>query len=88
MLRTRGSYAGPMGKLLQKIGTTVHATLFRATGGRFLGRISKTPVLLLTTTGRKTGKPRTVPLLYLADGDGYAVIASNGGAETWSPSVK
>ena len=80
MLRTRGSYAGPMGRLLQKIGTTVHATLFRATGGRFLGRISKTPVLLLTTTGRKTGKPRTVPLLYLADGDGYAVIASNGGA--------
>ena len=69
-----------MGKLLQKIGTTAHAALFRATGGRFLGSISKTPVLLLTTTGRKSGKPRTVPLLYLADGGGFAVIASNGGA--------
>ena len=37
-------------------------------------------MLLLTTTGRKTGKRRTTPLLYAPAGDGYVVIASKGGA--------
>jgi deazaflavin-dependent oxidoreductase (nitroreductase family) len=37
-------------------------------------------VLLLTTRGRKTGKERTTPLLYIADGGSYVVVASNGGA--------
>jgi F420H(2)-dependent quinone reductase len=36
-------------------------------------------VLLLTTTGRKTGREHTVPLLYLRDGEGVVVVASNGG---------
>ena len=39
------------------------------------------PVLLLTTTGRKTGKRRTTPLTFLRDGDDYVVIGSNGGNE-------
>ena len=37
------------------------------------------PVLLLLTAGRKTGKERTTPLLYLEDGVNYATVASNGG---------
>jgi deazaflavin-dependent oxidoreductase (nitroreductase family) len=37
------------------------------------------PALLLTTTGRRTGQPRTQPLLYAPDGDGYVVMASNWG---------
>jgi len=41
-------------------------------------------LLLLTTTGRKTGQPRTTPLLYLADGNRWVVVASNGGAD-WEP---
>ena len=41
-------------------------------------------LLILTTTGRTTGKPRTTPLLYLVDGDRWIVVASNGGAE-WEP---
>ena len=45
------------------------------------GRIrSGAPVLLLTTTGRKSGKQRTTPLLYLEDAGRYVVIASVGGA--------
>ena len=43
--------------------------------------MGKAPVLLLTTTGRKSGKPRTTPLLYARAGDGYVLIASKGGAE-------
>lgn len=39
-------------------------------------------LLLLTTTGAKSGKPHTNPLAYLRDGDGFVVAASNGGAPT------
>lgn len=42
------------------------------------------PVLLLTTTGRKTGKRRTTPLLFVREGDDLVVVASNGGME-WFP---
>ncbi len=37
-------------------------------------------MLLLTATGRRSGKPRTTALLYVEDGDGFAVVASFGGA--------
>lgn len=58
-----------------------HVGLFRASGRRLGGRIrSGAPVLLVTTTGRKSGKQRTTPLLYLEDAGRYVVIASVGGA--------
>ena len=60
---------------------SIHGAVYRATGGKVGGRMGKAPVLLLTTTGRKTGKPRTTPLLYARAGDGYIVIASKGGAD-------
>lgn len=58
----------------------IHKGLYRLTGGKVGGKLGKAPVLLLTTTGRKSGQPRTQPLLYTRAGDGYAVIASKGGA--------
>ena len=55
--------------------------LYRSTRGRVGARIGNhLPVLLLTTTGRKSGKPRTTPLLYVEDGGRYVVVASVGGA--------
>ena len=55
--------------------------IYRASDGRLLGRFaSGAPVCLLTTTGRRSGKQRTVPLLYLRDGEDYIVVASQGGA--------
>lgn len=51
---------------------------FRANAGRVGGE--GRPLLLLTTTGRKTGRMYTTPVMYLADGDGYCVFASKGGA--------
>ena len=39
----------------------------------------KVPVLLLTTTGRKTGRKRTTPVLYVRDGNRLVIVASNGG---------
>ena len=64
-----------------KVMSGVHSVLYRASRGRIAGRVGKLDVLLLTTTGRKTGKARTVPLLYTKTGGGYAVVASKGGAE-------
>ena len=58
----------------------IHKLVYRLTGGKVGGRIGKLPVLLLTTIGRKSGQPRTQPLAYTRVGDGYAVIASKGGA--------
>ena len=51
---------------------------FRANNGR-AGSAGNDALLLLTTTGRKSGRPHTTPLMYLADGDRLAVIASKGG---------
>ncbi len=52
----------------------------RLTGGRVVAfGLRELPSLLLTTTGRRTGQPRTQPLLYAPDGDGYVVIGSNWG---------
>lgn len=64
----------------QKLATKLHSSLFRATNGRVGGTLAGGPVLLLVTTGRKTGKRRTAPLLYLVDGEDFVIVASNGGA--------
>jgi deazaflavin-dependent oxidoreductase (nitroreductase family) len=53
---------------------------FRANAGKVGGNHEGRPLLLLTTTGRKTGRTYTTPVMYLADGDGYCVFASKGGA--------
>jgi deazaflavin-dependent oxidoreductase (nitroreductase family) len=53
---------------------------FRANGGNVKGR--QWPVLLLTTTGAKSGLPRVTPLNYTTDGDRLVVIASKGGSPT------
>jgi deazaflavin-dependent oxidoreductase (nitroreductase family) len=68
-------------RLVLKLFSRLHVLLYRASGGRIGGRFRKSaPVLLLTTTGRKTGKRRTTPLLYLEEADRYIVVASVGGA--------
>ncbi|MCZ6622942.1 MAG: nitroreductase family deazaflavin-dependent oxidoreductase [Deltaproteobacteria bacterium] len=52
--------------------------LYRVSGG-LIGAYIGVPILLLTTTGRRTGRSRTTPLLCLEDGANWVVIASNGG---------
>ncbi len=66
---------------LQNAGAALHRGLYRLTRGRLLGKIGGLGVLLLTTRGRRTGKVRTIPLLYVDDAGDYVLIASNGGAE-------
>ena len=57
----------------------VHEAVYRRTGGRVGASLAGKPMLLLTTTGRRSGLPRTTPLLYYLDGDDPVIVASNGG---------
>ena len=59
-----------------------HRGLYRLSRGRLLGRVAGMPVLLLTTTGRRSGRPRTTPLTYFEFGDELAIVASNGGEDS------
>lgn len=65
----------PLMRTIQRVNTLV----YRLSGGRLWTRWLGAPVLLLTTRGRKTGKPRTVPLIYTQDGEDLVVVASKGG---------
>ena len=58
-----------------------HVRRYRETGGA-VGHDWRegSTVLLLTTTGRRSGEPRTTPLIYARDGDRYVIVASKGGA--------
>ena len=68
----------PKPALMKRMGHW-HVTMYRLTGGLLGGRMDGLEMLLLTTTGRKTGKARTVPLPYFRDGTRYVLIASYGG---------
>jgi deazaflavin-dependent oxidoreductase (nitroreductase family) len=55
---------------------------FRANDGKVTGVFERAPLLLLTTTGAKSGRPRTTPVVFTRDGDRLVMIASKGGAPT------
>ncbi|GAA2063454.1 nitroreductase family deazaflavin-dependent oxidoreductase [Williamsia deligens] len=81
-----GALDSPAVGAILKWGSKANTALYKATGGRIGGnwRIGAgfkkpVPVCLLTTTGRKTGEPRTVPLLCLRDGENVVLVASQGG---------
>ncbi|HEX8035865.1 MAG TPA: nitroreductase family deazaflavin-dependent oxidoreductase [Ktedonobacterales bacterium] len=57
----------------------LHTRLYRATGGRIGHRLGPQRTLLLTTTGRKSSLPRTLPLAYFHVGDTLIIVASNWG---------
>jgi deazaflavin-dependent oxidoreductase (nitroreductase family) len=55
---------------------------FRANGGKVGGQFEGAPLLLLHTTGAKSGQARVNPVMYQADGNNYVVFASKAGAPT------
>lgn len=72
-----------------KVMSRLHTAAYRASGGRVgknwrVGSAVRkaVPICLLTTTGKKSGQPRTVPLCYMADGDNVILVASQGGVPT------
>lgn len=83
-MTTRGRPFTPRETALVNAGSKamskLNVWLYRATGGRLGGRFpGGAPLLLLTTIGRKSGEPRTTPLIYLADGDDLVLVASKAG---------
>jgi deazaflavin-dependent oxidoreductase (nitroreductase family) len=69
----------------------LNVPVYRLTRGRVMGKIGRAPVLLLTSIGRRSGQPRTAPVLFLADGERVVVIGSNAGnskAPAWSHNLK
>jgi len=66
--------------LIFKTLNTVHKGVLKITGGKLGGNLLNMPVVELTTTGRKSGQPRTVMLTVpLVEGQTYIVVASRGG---------
>jgi F420H(2)-dependent quinone reductase len=69
----------------------LNVTLYRLTRGRLLGKVGRAPVLLLTTTGRRSAQQRTAPVVFMNDADRVVVIGSNAGnthAPAWSLNLK
>jgi len=71
-------------KKFMKVANSGHVALYRMSGGKFAGKIANMPILLITTFGRKSGKPYTNPVVYIQDAQGYLVAASTGGMD-WHP---
>jgi deazaflavin-dependent oxidoreductase (nitroreductase family) len=72
-----------LGRVTVQYMTGINNVVYRLSSGRVAGNVpSGAPICLLTTTGRKTGRARTVPLLYLPAGDDLVVVASRGGMAT------
>ena len=63
---------------VRRIAPRIDPPLLRLTGGR-VSSVYPTPVMLLTTKGAKSGLPRSLPLLYLTDGERLILMASNYG---------
>lgn len=92
----------PSNRFWSRLSMTMPASWLRATGrlnipiyrlsrGRLMNTVGTGPVLLLTTTGRRSGQKRTAPVLYLEDGERLVVVGSNAGnvhAPAWSYNLK
>jgi deazaflavin-dependent oxidoreductase (nitroreductase family) len=75
---TEVAIANPVIRVMSRLNTWA----YRLTGGWLGGTwLRGAPVMLLTVTGRKTGRQLTVPLLYLRDGERVVVVASKGGMD-------
>lgn len=84
---------GTIGAKLAVNAVKINTALYRLTGGKLGGTMNKgkAPVLLLDHVGRKSGKTRTAPLIYIEDGDNLGIIASRGGSDAppaWYLNIK
>lgn len=69
------------GRRFAIVAARAHSGLMRRTGGKVGKRFLGAPVLVLRTTGRRSGEPRETPMFFVKHGDGFAVCASNAASE-------
>ena len=67
-----------------KVANAIHCAVFRASRGRLGGRAKDIPIMLLSTTGRRSGRVHTVPVGYIERGDHMLIVGSAGGF-SWHP---
>ena len=72
--------AGSRSARLLNLLADTNVRLYRSSGGRIGGRMGRAPVMLLHHVGRKSGKERVAPVLFLADDERLVIVASKGGA--------
>lgn len=78
-------------RLAQRRAAAIHIGMYRRSGGERGGATKGIPVLLITTTGRVTGRERTVPICYFRSGERFVVAGTNGGmnyAAGWSLNLR
>ena len=78
--QTREDLGKPPPRWLLKALTRVNVFVYRASGGRLMNKLAGDPICLVTMTGAKSGRERTIPLMYVPDGDSILLVASQGGA--------
>lgn len=78
-LRKSALEKGKPMKWIFKIFFMIHKGLYRLSGGRIGGKVQGAEVLLLSTIGRKTGKKRVTPLMFIRENESFVVTAYNGG---------
>ena len=87
MTASRRRLPGPVYRLIGIVGrsrlvTRLHPVAYRLVGGRGpVGRVLGVEMVVLTTTGRRSGRPREAPLFALRDGPSYLLVGTHGGAE-------
>ena len=71
----------PLRSRLMKSMRKLHVFLYHVSGGKIGGSLSRSPLLLLTVTGRKSGRAYTIPLAYVLHKGEYLISASAAGAD-------
>jgi F420H(2)-dependent quinone reductase len=70
--KTLRSFVKPFSRL--------NVLVYKLTGGRLMGKFQGCPVVLITMTGARSGRKRTIPLMYVPYKEGVIIVASQGGA--------
>src|SRR3954464_15964923 len=74
--RINSVFSRSLGATGLRLAGRFNVALYRISGGRLMAKVSQAPVLLLTTTGRKSGQRRSAPVSSLRDGERLVVIGS------------
>lgn len=72
----------PPPRWVLKMFTKINVWVYRLSGGRLMNKLAGDPICLVTMTGARSGQRRTIPLMYVPDGDSVLLVASQGGAPT------
>ncbi|WP_018681540.1 nitroreductase/quinone reductase family protein [Actinokineospora enzanensis] len=76
----RGKQLSGFDRLLAKFFTGTHRNILKLTGSRVMSRMGGNEIGILTTTGRKSGRPRSHPVITVPDGADRLIVATNAGA--------